>query len=158
MNAQLEGTLLPASELLSTEGGTLSLPEGLDGDWTLLYFYPKDDTPGCTRQACGYRDNLGEFRAIGARVYGISLDGLSEHAAFREKYGLNFPLLVDTSDGLCAALGAYREQEWQGKKYMGLARDSFLVDPDGKIARVWRSVNPDSTISETLSEIKKRGG
>ena len=158
MTAQLEGTLLPASDLLSTEGGTLSLPVGLEGAWTLLYFYPKDDTPGCTRQACGYRDHLGEFRDIGARVYGISLDGLNDHAAFREKYGLNFPLLVDTADGLCASLGAYREQEWQGKKYMGLSRDSFLVDPNGKIARVWRSVNPDSTISETLSEIKKRQG
>jgi len=156
MSENLEGTALPSVQMQSTEGQPLSLPSGLEGAWTVLYFYPKDDTPGCTRQACSYRDHVSDFHNIGARIYGISLDGLGEHAAFREKYGLSFPLLVDVADGLCSALGVYKQLEWNGKKYMGLDRDTFLVDPDGKIARVWRSVNPDTTMSETLAEIKKR--
>ena len=149
------GDQAPEFEGLTESGDVVSLLS-LRGQVVVLYFYPKDDTPGCTRQACSYRDHATDFHKIGARVYGISLDGLEEHASFREKYGLNFPLLVDTKDGLCAALGVYREQEWKGKQYMGLARDTFLVDPQGNIARLWRQVNPDTTMGETLAELKSR--
>ena len=147
--------MLPERSLQSTDGPILNLPSGLDGSWTLLYYYPKDDTPGCTVQACSYRDHISDFEEVGARIYGISLDDLESHEAFRGKFGLSFPLLVDVADGLCADLGVYRQQEWKGKTFMGLGRDSFLVNPEGRIVKVWRQVNPQSTMDETLEELRR---
>jgi peroxiredoxin Q/BCP len=106
---------LPTVTLESSKGGFLRLPQDLGGKWTILYFYPKDDTPGCTRQACAYRDNLAEFTQAGIQVLGVSLDDLTSHDSFITKFNLNFPLLADTKHELSAALGVYGEQKWGDK-------------------------------------------
>jgi peroxiredoxin Q/BCP len=143
---------LPTVKLLGSDQKTWSLPADLLNKWTLIYFYPKDDTPGCTVQACAYRDSKPNWAKKGLVVLGVSLDDLTSHDAFSNKFDLNFPLLADTEKVLSTALGAYGEQEWQGKKYMGLSRDSFLINPEGKIVKEWRGVNPKTTVEETISE------
>ncbi|EMF82143.1 redoxin [Leptospira weilii serovar Topaz str. LT2116] len=158
MSDSMLGTNLPTISLESTEGKNVKLPEDISGSWTLLYFYPKDDTPGCTKQACSYRDNIGEFKKIGAKVYGVSLDNLDSHGNFIQKYSLNFPLLSDPDHKLSEALGVYGDQEWKGKVFKGLSRDSFLISPNGKIQKVWRKVDPTTTVEETLQEISKVSG
>ncbi|EMY76095.1 redoxin [Leptospira weilii serovar Ranarum str. ICFT] len=158
MSDSVLGTDLPAISLESTEGKNVNLPQDIAGSWTLLYFYPKDDTPGCTKQACSYRDNIGEFKKIGAKVYGVSLDNLDSHGNFIQKYSLNFPLLSDPDHKLSEALGAYGDQEWKGRVFKGLSRDSFLISPEGKIQKVWRKVDPTTTVEETLQEISKVSG
>ncbi|EMJ63379.1 peroxiredoxin [Leptospira sp. P2653] len=158
MSDSMLGTNLPTISLESTEGKNVKLPEDIAGSWTLLYFYPKDDTPGCTKQACSYRDNIGEFKKIGAKVYGVSLDNLDSHGNFIQKYSLNFPLLSDPDHKLSEALGVYGDQEWKGKVFKGLSRDSFLISPNGKIQKVWRKVDPATTVEETLQEISKVSG
>ncbi|MBW0435415.1 peroxiredoxin [Leptospira yasudae] len=158
MSDSVLGANVPSVSLESTEGKSVKLPDDIAGSWTLLYFYPKDDTPGCTKQACSYRDNMGEFKKIGAKVYGVSLDNLDSHGNFIQKYSLNFPLLSDPDHKLSEALGVYGDQEWRGKVFKGLSRDSFLISPDGKIQKVWRKVDPTTTVEETLQEISKASG
>lgn len=150
----LTGTLLPDCELPSSAGGSVKLPDGLHGKWSLLYFYPKDDTPGCTKQACSYRDNISAFTALGAQVFGVSLDDLASHAAFKEKFSLNFPLLFDKDRILSDALGVYGETTIKERVFRGLSRDTFLINPEGKIAKVYRKVNPLTTVAETLADLK----
>lgn len=152
---QLENTLLPKTDLESTEGKTVQIPDDLKGNWTILYFYPKDDTPGCTKQACSYRDNISDFTKTGAKVYGISLDSIESHNSFIQKYELNFPLLSDPDHKLSEALGVYGDQEWKGKVFKGLSRDTFLINPEGKVVKVWRKVDPTVTVKETLDELSK---
>lgn len=142
------GKPLPTLTLKATEVGSVALPADLLGTYSVLYFYPKDDTPGCTKQACAYRDDE-RFKQLGVKLFGVSLDDMDSHEAFREKFSLSFPLLSDPNHELADALGVYGEREWQGKKFMGLSRDSFLIDPEGKVARVWRGVNPLTTAEET---------
>ena len=151
----LEGKPVPSVSLESTEGKSVNLPEDIKGSWTILYFYPKDDTPGCTKQACTYTSNLPDFEAVDGKIYGISLDDMESHRKFSEKYKLNFPLLSDPNHVLSEALGVYGDQSFMGKIYQGLSRDSFLVDPEGIIRKVWRKVNPKATVTETLDEIKR---
>lgn len=136
-------------------GEDLNLPEDFKNRWTLLYFYPKDDTPGCTVQACSYRDNIHAFSDLGVSIYGVSLDDLTSHEDFREKYHLNFPLIYDADKKLSEFAGAYGEQEWSGKKFMGLSRDTVLINPQGKIEKVWRKVNPQTTVQETLEVVRE---
>ncbi|TDJ06252.1 MAG: peroxiredoxin [Deltaproteobacteria bacterium] len=155
MSQALEGTALPNFKLPSTSGSELSIPDDLKGKWSLLYFYPKDDTPGCTKQACGYRDGLESFKELGVSVFGVSLDDLTSHKKFINKFSLNFPLIADTNHELADALKAYGEQEWNGKKFKGLSRDTFLIDPEGIIRKIWRKVNPESTIDETKEAVKE---
>lgn len=155
MSDSLKGQTLPNVTLASSKGGQVSLPKDLQGKWTLLYFYPKDDTPGCTKQACAYRDNLEQFTQAGIQVLGVSTDDLVSHDAFITKFSLNFPLLADTEHKLSEALGVYGDQTWGEKTYKGLSRDTFLVNPDGKIAEVWRKVNATTTMEETLAAAKK---
>ena len=152
--SDLTGTLLPNCSLPSSAGGSVALPEGLKGKWSLLYFYPKDDTPGCTKQACSYRDNISEFTRLGAQVFGVSMDDLSSHSAFKEKYSLNFPLLYDQQRILSDALGVYGETTIKERVFKGLSRDTFLIDPEGKIAKIYRKVNPLTTVAETLADLK----
>ncbi len=149
------GQKIPAMALPVDNGETLELPKAFQGQWSLLYFYPKDDTPGCTKQACSYRDQIGDFTKRGVKVYGVSLDDLASHEAFSEKFELNFPLIYDKDKTLSTFLKVYAEQEWNGKKYMGLSRDTFLIDPQGVVQREWRKVNPMTTVSETLEAIKE---
>lgn len=148
----MKNLALPTVKLLASDQKTWSLPADLMNKWTLIYFYPKDDTPGCTIQACAYRDSKSDWAKKGLVVLGVSLDDLGSHDAFSKKFDLNFPLLADTDKVLSTALGVYGEQEWQGKKYMGLSRDSFLINPNGVIVKEWRGVNPKSTVQETIAE------
>jgi len=127
---------------LETNAGKIELPDAFKGKWNLVYFYPKDDTPGCTVQACSYRDQLKDFDDYKVSVWGVSSDGLSSHGSFVKKFSLNFPLIVDSEKTLAEALGV------QG-------RDSFLINPEGKIERVWRKVNPKETVGQTLEAIKE---
>lgn len=150
----LTGTMLPAVELASSAGGVMRLPEDLKGKWSLLYFYPKDDTPGCTKQACSYRDNIAEFTKLGALVFGVSLDDLASHAAFKEKFSLNFPLFYDKDKRLSEALGVYAETTIKERVFKGLSRDTFMINPQGQIAKVYRKVNPLTTVAETLTDLR----
>ena len=138
------GDAAPDFELTDDHGETVRLSD-LRGSRVVLYFYPKDDTPGCTRQACGLRDAWGDLSG-GARIFGVSADSTSSHAAFRDKFGLPFPLLSDPSRQAIEAYGVWVEKKNYGKTYMGIQRSTFLIDEDGKIARVWRNVNPDKHV------------
>jgi thioredoxin-dependent peroxiredoxin len=143
------GQMIPQMTLDSSDGKPVQLPADLKGKWSLIYFYPKDDTPGCTKQACSYRDSLSKFKKLNVQVYGVSMDDLTSHADFIKKFKLNFPLLSDPKHQLGDFLGTY-----QGSNYY--SRDSFLIDPNGKVVEVWRKVNPDSTMHDTYAAVKKR--
>ena len=158
MTDNIEGKTLPRLRLRATSLGHISVPEDLMNAWTLLYFYPKDDTPGCTKQACAYRDDRTKFEELGVKVFGVSLDDVPSHEAFTSKYGLNFPLISDPDHQLADFFGVYGEREWQGKKFMGLSRDTFLIDPQGRVARSFRGVNPTTTSQETYDAIKSLVG
>lgn len=151
MSDPMIGKALPELTLAHSEGGHVHLPADLKGHYTILYFYPKDDTPGCTKQACAYRDAAADIQESGIKLYGVSLDDLESHDHFRKKFSLNFPLIADVDKQLSQALGAYGEQEYAGKTYMGLSRDSFLIGPDTRVLQVWRRVDPLSTAAETLA-------
>lgn len=155
MDDSMIGKKFPNAMLEVSSGGKVAVPGAFQGKWTVLYLYPKDDTPGCTKQACSYRDNIGQFRKVGVEVYGLSADDLASHGAFQEKYQLNFPLLSDPGKILIEALGSYGEQEWQGKKFKGISRDTFLIDPRGVIRDVWRKVRPETTTQETYASALK---
>ena len=123
------------------------------GHWVLLFFYPKDDTPGCTREACALRDADPEMQAMDARTWGISILGSGSKAAFKAKYGLPFTLLADEDHRVAEAYGAWSQKTNQGKTYWGVQRASFLVDPSGRLARVWPTVDPDSHAADVLAAL-----
>ncbi len=126
----------------------------------VLYFYPKDDTPGCTKEACGFRDRMGDLQALGAVVLGVSADDLASHKRFAEKYGLNFPLLADPERQAILAYGAWGKKNLYGKEYEGVLRQTFLIDPEGRIAKVWRKVSPEGhaeEVAEALKALLERG-
>jgi len=124
------------------------------GSWTVVYFYPKDDTPGCTTEACGFRDVDAEIGDLDAAVWGISPDGAGSHAAFRARYGLPFTLLSDEDHAVAEAFGAWGEKKNYGKTYMGIIRSSFLVDPQGRVARVWPNVRADGHAAQVVEALK----
>ena len=132
-----EGQAAPAFTLTSDQGAKVRLSE-LKGAPVVLYFYPKDDTPGCTKEACAFRDRQDEIAQLGARVLGVSPDTTQSHAQFRDKYQLNFPLLADTEHKVAEKYGAWREKNMYGKTSMGIQHSTFLIDAQGRIARVWR--------------------
>jgi peroxiredoxin Q/BCP len=144
-----EGEPAPDFTLTSDSGETVSLSD-LRGKPVVLYFYPKDDTPGCTRQACDIRDAWGEFERAGAVVLGVSPDGEASHAKFKAKYGLPFPLLADTDHSVSEAYGVWGEKSFAGRKYMGVERSTFVVDADGNLARIMRKVDPKTHADDVL--------
>ncbi len=119
----------------------------------MLYFYPKDDTPGCTTQACGIRDAWGEFQKRGAVVLGVSPDSEGSHAKFRDKYELPFTLLADEDHSVANAYGAWVEKSMAGKTYMGVERSTFVIDADGNLAKVMRRVKPDTHADQVLAAL-----
>lgn len=123
------------------------------GQWVLIYFYPKDDTPGCTKEACMLRDVWGDFATKNAVVLGVSADSVESHKKFEEKYELPFPLLADTEKKVVEAFGVYTEKSMFGKKYMGISRESFLVDPEGKIAKHYEKVTPAEHAVQVLKDL-----
>ena len=126
----------------------------LTGKQVVLFFYPKDDTPGCTKESCEFRDLAGDFEKAGAVVFGVSADGVASHEAFASKYNLNFPLLADTDQAICKAYGVWGEQEWQGKNFMGIARTTYVIDGAGKIKSVFEKVNPVGHAAEVLKVVE----
>jgi peroxiredoxin Q/BCP len=114
----------------------------------VLYFYPKDDTPGCTTESCAFRDNLKDFDKLGIDIIGISKDSVASHEKFIKKYDLNFPLASDESGSVCEKFGVWKEKSMYGKKYMGIERSTFLIDENGKIAHIWRNVKVPGHIDE----------
>ena len=144
------GDRAPDFKLPTDGGGHFSL-SALKGKTVVLYFYPKDDTSGCTKEAIGFRDALAAFEAAGAMVIGVSKDSVARHDRFKAKYDLNFPLVSDEDGTLCAAYGVWVEKSMYGRKYMGIERATFLIDGDGRIARVWRKVKVPGHVDEVLA-------
>ena len=123
------------------------------GSWVLLYFYPKDDTSGCTAEACGFRDLMDTFRAKGCKVFGVSADPVEKHAKFAGKFALSFPILSDPDKKTIMAYDAWGEKTFLGKTYDGILRISYLIDPKGKIAKVYEKVKPEDHPEEVLADI-----
>jgi peroxiredoxin Q/BCP len=147
-----EGQPAPSFALPSDTGEEISL-ESLRGKPIVLYFYPKDDTPGCTAQACGIRDAWAEFQATGAVVLGVSPDGEASHAKFREKYDLPFTLLADADHAVADAYGVWGEKTYAGKTHMGVLRSTFVIDADGNVAKAFPNVKPAEHADQVLDAL-----
>jgi peroxiredoxin Q/BCP len=144
-----EGKPAPSFELTSDSGETISL-ESLRGKPVVLYFYPKDDTPGCTTQACGIRDAYREFERAGAVVLGVSPDGERSHAKFKAKYGLPFTLLADPDHAVAEAYGVWGEKKFMGRTFLGVSRSTFVIDAAGTVKKVLRNVKPATHADDVL--------
>jgi peroxiredoxin Q/BCP len=147
-----EGKKAPAFKLQSSEGDTVSLDD-FKGKTVVLYFYPKDDTPGCTREAQGFRDALPKLKRKGAVVLGVSRDSIKSHCSFRDKYDLNFPLLSDPDGKVLRAYGAWGEKTMYGKTSEGVLRTTVVIDPEGKVAKVFPRVKVDGHVEKVLDAI-----
>ena len=148
-----EGEAAPDFSLPADDGRQVKLSQ-LRGRPVVLYFYPKDDTPGCTREACAFRDKSAELAARGAAVLGVSPDDVASHGRFRDKYHLNFPLLADAGHQLAERYGAWREKNMYGKKSMGIQRSTFLIDGEGRVRKVWKKVSVDGHDEEVLRALE----
>ncbi len=148
------GQTAPDFNLLADDGKKIKLKD-LRGTPVVLYFYPKDDTPGCTREACAFRDRHKELHKLGAKVLGVSADGVESHVKFRDKYELNFPLLADTDHAIAEKYGAWREKNMYGKKSMGIQRSTFLIDAAGLVRKVWARVSVDGHDEKVLEALKE---
>jgi peroxiredoxin Q/BCP len=143
------GDKAPDFTLPADGGGTISL-KGLKGKKVVLYFYPKDDTPGCTKEACAFRDSLPDFSKVKAVIVGISKDSVASHDKFKTKFKLPFPLASDEDGKVCEAYGAWVEKSMYGKKYMGIERATFLIDEKGIIRNIWRKVKVEDHAPDVL--------
>ncbi|HQR17252.1 MAG TPA: thioredoxin-dependent thiol peroxidase [Gemmatimonadales bacterium] len=146
------GSKAPAFRLPSDAGTPVALKD-FAGRTVVLYFYPKDDTTGCTTEACEFRDNWRAVQAAGAVVLGVSPDGVASHQKFKKKYELPFTLLVDADHAVAEAYGAWGEKSMYGRKYHGVLRSTFIIDPRGKIARVFAKVKPRGHAAEVLAAL-----
>ena len=144
------GSPAPTFTLLDDAGNTVDLA-ALRGQTVVLYFYPKDDTPGCTTQACGFRDRYAEVTDANAVVYGISPDSVASHAKFKKKFSLPFPLLADTDHAVCEAYGVWNEKSMYGKKYMGVTRSHVVIGPDGTLVDVQIKVSPEDSVKRAIA-------
>jgi peroxiredoxin Q/BCP len=154
MSTPEAGDLAP-DVALPDETGTIHHLADQRGRWTILYFYPADDTPGCTTEACQFRDLNESYADTGADVWGVSPDGASSHRKFREKFDLPFTLLSDPDHDVATRYGAWAEKTNYGKTYMGIVRSSFLIDPDGRIARAWPKVKADGHAADVLAALEE---
>lgn len=146
------GMKAPAFRALGSDGAEVSLAD-FKGKSVVLYFYPKDNTPGCTREACDFRDATARLSRRGAVVIGVSKDSQRSHSGFREKYKLHFPLLSDPEGKIISAYGAWKKKTMFGRQTMGIERSTFLIDADGMIRRIWRKVKVDGHSEEVLEAI-----
>jgi peroxiredoxin Q/BCP len=148
-----EGKKAPDFTGVTDGGGKLKLSE-LRGKPVVLYFYPKDDTPGCTAEACGFRDSAAAFKKLKAQVIGVSKDSVARHDKFKAKYQLHFPLVSDEDGKICEKYGTWIEKSLYGRKYMGIDRATFLIDKDGVVAKVWRKVKVTGHVDEVAEALK----
>jgi thioredoxin-dependent peroxiredoxin len=146
------GTTAPDFTAQTQDGQTVSL-KNLRGQIVILYFYPKDDTPGCTKEACGFRDHYAQLQAQGAVLLGVSADSTKAHAKFATKYNLPFPLLADADHQIVKAYGVWGEKTFMGRKFEGIHRMTFLIGPDGQIKKVWTKVKPETHAAEVLAAL-----
>ncbi len=150
------GKKAPAFTLKDQDGNTVRLKD-LAGNPVVLYFYPRDNTPGCTKEACAFRDRYDEMKATGAQLFGISTDSAESHIKFRDEYELPFPLLVDADHAMSEKYGAWREKNNYGKKSMGMQRCTYVLDGDGKVVKVWKRVKVDGhdqQVIDVLTELE----
>lgn len=147
------GKPAPAFTMATDGGGSIGLA-GLKGKTVILYFYPKDDTPGCTKEACGFRDNLSAFDGADAVVIGVSKDSVAKHDKFKAKYDLPFTLASDEDGSVCEAYGTWVEKSMYGKKYMGIERATFLIDGQGVLRQEWRKVKVPGHVEAVLEAAK----
>ena len=145
----VSGTAAPDFAAPDADGNTVRLQD-LRGKWVVLFFYPKDDTPGCTREACSFRDHYAAIQATGAVVLGVSGGTETSHAKFARKHELPFPLLVDADHAIARAYGAWGTKRMYGREYEGIIRSTFIVDPEGNIAKTWPKVKPDEHGAEVF--------
>ena len=148
------GEKAPDFSLPSTDGRTISLGD-LRGKKVVLYFYPKDSTPGCTKEACDFRDHADRLKRKGARVIGVSADSVKSHEKFSKKYDLPFPLLSDESKEMLRAYGVWKEKSFMGRKYMGIVRTTVVIDEEGKIESVFEKVSVKNHVDEVLEKLKE---
>ncbi len=153
----LLGKPLPAFSLQDDQGRTVTNAD-LKGSWTVLYAYPKDSTPGCTTEACDFRDRNAALKKLGAKIYGLSRDAMKSHQNFIAKQNLNFPLLSDPDTALLKPLGAFGTKIMYGKEVLGIIRSTFLVDPDGVIRHVWPKVRVKDHAEEVVAVLKELKG
>jgi thioredoxin-dependent peroxiredoxin len=149
-----EGQPAPEFTLKDDRGEDVSLSD-FRGRPVVLYFYPQDDTPGCTREACAFRDRRADLQQRGAAVLGVSPDDVASHAAFRDKHSLSFPLLADPGHRVAEAFGAWREKNLYGKKSLGIQRSTFLIDGEGNVRKAWKRVSVDGHDEEVLRALEK---
>jgi peroxiredoxin Q/BCP len=153
MSTPQAGDLAPEVALLDEQGLVHRLSDRR-GRWTVVYFYPADDTPGCTTEACQFRDLHTSIGALDAEVWGISPDGAGSHEAFRVKFGLPFTLLSDEDHAVAEAYGAWQEKTNYGRTYLGIVRSSYLIDPDGRVATAWPRVKADGHAAQVLAALE----
>jgi peroxiredoxin Q/BCP len=151
-----EGEAAPDFTLSDDNGAKVKL-SSCRGTPVVLYFYPKDDTPGCTREACSFRDRKAEIAKAGIKVFGISPDTVASHAEFRDKFTLNFPLLADVGHKVAERYGAWREKNMYGKKTLGIQRSTFLIDREGRVAKTWKSVQVDGHDEKVMEAVAALG-
>ncbi len=154
MSLLSEKSIAPDFTLPDQDGRSHTL-SAYKGQWVLLYFYPKDDTPGCTKEACTIGESFPDFSKLGVQVFGVSKYSVQSHKKFAEKYHLPFSLLADVDKKVIEAYGVWQEKKFMGKKYMGIVRASFLIDPTGRIARVYPTVVPQDHASEVLKDLSE---
>jgi peroxiredoxin Q/BCP len=147
------GKKAPAFTLPGSRGKKVSLSKDLLGGWSVLYFYPKDMTPGCTKEACSFRDNFAALKKRGVKVYGVSPDGVESHQKFTAKHELNFELLADTDHAVAARYGAWGEKKMYGKTFQGIKRMTFLIDPQGRIQHIWAKPKTEIHAEEVLAKL-----
>lgn len=147
-----EGATAPDFELESDSGETVRLSD-LRGSRVVVYFYPKDNTSGCTKEACGFRDHLPQFDEAGVAILGISPDSVASHEKFRAKHHLNFPLLADTDHAVAEAYGAWGKKKMYGREYEGILRSTFVIAPDGRVEKVYAKVKPAEHAEQLLGDL-----
>lgn len=145
---------IPTFSLEDQDGNNVT-DEDLKGSWALVYFYPKDDTPGCTTEACNFRDGRDMLESYGIKVIGISKDSVKSHRKFSDKHKLNFTLLSDESTETIQAFGSWKLKKFMGREYMGINRDSYLINSDGEIVKKYEGVNPKTHIAEIFKDYKE---
>src|SRR5579875_1044632 len=150
------GEQAPDFQAVADNGEQVRLGD-LRGQVVVLYFYPKDDTPGCTAEACAFRDLQSQFADLGAAIYGVSRDDVKSHGKFRDKFQLNFPLLADTDSQICEKYGVLKEKNMFGKKSIGIERTTFVIDRDGTIAAIFPKVKVDGHADAVLEVVRSLG-